>query len=56
MDADTIAALVGNLGFPIVVAGWLLFRTDKMMREIVSALRELTREIRDASERANRSR
>lgn len=48
MTVETISALVGNLGFPVVVAGWLLFRTDKMMREIVSALRDLTRELRES--------
>lgn len=41
LSVDTIVALVGNLGFPIFVAGWLLFRTDRALRELRDLVREL---------------
>ena len=49
MNTNDIIALVGDLGFPIVVAGYLLMRTDKMMRELLSAIKALTQEIHDGS-------
>ena len=48
MNTDDIAQLVGDLGFPIFVAGYLLIRTDKMMRSLLTAIKELTQEIRNA--------
>ena len=47
MTTDDIARLIGDLGFPIFVAGYLLIRTDKMMREIVTAIKQLTQELRN---------
>ena len=49
MNTDDIIALVGDLGFPIFVAGYLLIRTDKMMRKLLSAIEALTLEIHSGS-------
>lgn len=41
MNAADIKDLVGSLGFPIFVAGWLLFRTDKILQHLVIAINSL---------------
>ena len=38
---DLITRLIGNLGFPIFVAIWLLFRTDKLLQELLKLLTEV---------------
>ena len=42
---DLISRFIGNLGFPIFVAVWLLLRTDKLLRSLVDAIHELTAKI-----------
>lgn len=37
---------VSQFGFPVVVALWLLFRTDTYVRDMTIAVRELTEVIR----------
>lgn len=37
-----ISAVIGNVGFPVFVAVWLLVRTDKATRELTKAIRDLT--------------
>lgn len=49
MNTEDIISLVGDLGFPIFVAGYLLLRTDKLMRELLSAIKALTQEIRNGA-------
>jgi len=34
---DFIRSLISDVGFPIVVAGYLLLRVDKLLREILQA-------------------
>ena len=49
MDTETVdlaIKLVGNLGFPIFVAVWLLMRSDRLLRELHDAIVELTNLIR----------
>jgi len=41
LTVETAASLISSVGFPIFVACWLLFRTDKYMREMGETLREL---------------
>jgi hypothetical protein len=44
MDPATIdiaTRLIGNLGFPIFVALWLLIRTDKLLRELTTVMNDL---------------
>lgn len=38
---DLVSRVIGSLGFPIFVAVWLLFRTDKLLRELTTALEDL---------------
>jgi hypothetical protein len=38
---DQIVSVISSLGFPIFVAVYLLFRTDKVLREVRDAVREL---------------
>lgn len=46
-DFSSIAPLIGNLGFPIFVAVWLLWRSDRILRELTLAVRELTATVKD---------
>lgn len=41
-EVKTVTAIIGNLGFPIFVAVWLLVRTDRHTRELTRAIRDLT--------------
>jgi hypothetical protein len=43
---DEILKLVSNVGFPIFIAVWLLIRTDKFLREMTLAVKELTEAVR----------
>lgn len=38
---DQLATLIRELGFPIAVAAWFMFRTDKRLDKILTLLREL---------------
>lgn len=45
MEVDTIASLVGSLGFPIVACcfmGWLYVQMDDTLKELTVAITELT--------------
>lgn len=42
MDIKTIAELIAQVGFPIVVALYLLIRLDTLLREILKCLSRLT--------------
>lgn len=35
---DTIAQMIGNLGFPIAVTFWFMFRTEKVIKANTDAL------------------
>lgn len=43
---DTIVRLVSGVGFPIVVAGWLLWRMERILTELRDAVLALREEIR----------
>lgn len=38
---DLITRFIGNLGFPIFVAVWLLLRTDKLLRALTVSVDKL---------------
>lgn len=44
MDLETISRLVGNLGFPIFVATWLLVRLEPALHDLTIAIRDNTKE------------
>ncbi len=68
MDVAALSQLVGSLGFPIVVAGFLLLRLDRVLqeltktmstlgerdREVLDTLRALTQVVQTMAERENR--
>ncbi len=39
---DLGTRVISNLGFPIFVAVWMLVRTDKMIRDLSSAINRLS--------------
>lgn len=41
MDIDNIVKLVGGLGFPIVVAGYLLIQTSPLLKNVNESLVKL---------------
>ena len=45
MDVDTIAGLIGSLGFPIVACcfmGWLYVQMNNTLKDLTVAITELT--------------
>lgn len=48
--ADTVSNLVSKLGFPIVVAGWLLYERYTMLADQAKQTAELTEAINRNSE------
>ncbi|MBO2943822.1 YvrJ family protein [Paenibacillus sp. F411] len=42
-----MSSVVSNLGFPIVVAGFLLLRVEKKLEALNHAVLELQKELRD---------
>ncbi len=46
MDIDTVERLISSLGFPIVVAGYLLIRFDGLLRSLKSSVDELLEEMK----------
>ena len=40
-QVDEILKLIGNLGFPIAVAAWLLVRMEQRMDNLATAITEL---------------
>lgn len=49
-DITPFVQLISNLGFPIVVALYLLIRVDKTIEESTKALTELTKTIIELKE------
>ncbi|WP_326908136.1 YvrJ family protein [Sedimentibacter sp. MB31-C6] len=43
---DEILTLIGNFGFPIVVAVYLLVRIEKKLSELTESIHELTTAIK----------
>lgn len=41
MTYDEIVRLLGQVGFPIVVAGYLLMRMERTLRELVAQIERL---------------
>jgi len=38
---DTIAQMIGNLGFPIAVTFWFMFRTESVIKANTEALNKI---------------
>ncbi len=51
MDVAAFTQLVGSLGFPIVVAMFLLIRMEKVIAELTKAVTDLTAIVAKISER-----
>jgi hypothetical protein len=43
MDLNGLIELIRQLGFPIVVACWFMFRTDKRVDKLTAAVEKLIR-------------
>lgn len=54
MDITTVSQLIGSLGFPIVVAGYLLFKSERTMKENSELLIELTNLIKAMSDKMDK--
>ncbi len=42
-NAQTVTELISSVGFPIFVACWLLFRSDKILTNLTEAINELAK-------------
>lgn len=49
MTVEQITGLINQVGFPIAVASYLLFRGDKLMREMTKSVKELTEVMRQCT-------
>ena len=38
---NTIAALIGTVGFPVFIATWIIIRTDKILAQLVVAVEKM---------------
>lgn len=47
MELETILVLIGNFGFPIVIALYLLLRFEKKIDDLSFAIRDLENIVRD---------
>lgn len=47
MDLNTITSLIGSLGFPIFVAVWMLWKSDKETQEHHEEVAKLSEAIND---------
>lgn len=47
MELETILVLIGNFGFPIVIALYLLLRFEKKIDDLSCAIRDLENIVRD---------
>lgn len=54
MDAQAITSLIGNLGFPIFVAVWMLYKSSKDSEEMRSAITELKEAITVLTEKIDK--
>lgn len=43
LDISTLTQLINGVGFPIAVAGWLLFKNTKDMKELHTAINNNTK-------------
>ncbi len=41
MEIDPIIKLISNLGFPIVVAGWLMFTQTRILKRFDALIKDL---------------
>ena len=55
MDVTAFTQLVGSLGFPIVVAMFLLVRMEKVIANLTTAVTDLTAVVARLLERENRA-
>ena len=44
-----LEGLVGDLGFPIAVTGYLLFRLDGLVRKLTESVQELVDELKHSN-------
>ena len=47
---DAVAQLIRDLGFPIVVACWFMFRTDKRIEKMAKTLNEISGKLNAAED------
>lgn len=45
MDFNAIVDVIQKVGFPIVVAVWFMFRTDKRLEKVISLMETLSAKI-----------
>lgn len=51
MEAEAITAIISQIGFPIFVACWLLFKGEQQNKNVVEALNELKNAVTVLAER-----
>lgn len=54
MDIQAITSAIGNLGFPIFVAIWMLYKSSKDSEEMRSAINELKEAITVLTEKIDK--
>ena len=47
----TAVEIVKSLGFPVLVALWLMFRTDRLLSKLTAAIIELSRVVEHCNRR-----
>lgn len=50
MEIETIVTLIGNFGFPITIAMYLLFRFEKTIITLACEIRDLKEKVGDVEE------
>ena len=41
MDINELVSLIGNVGFPVAISGYLLIRLEKQMRSLTGSINKL---------------
>lgn len=54
MDVQAITSMIGNLGFPIFVAVWMLYKSSKDSEEMRGAINELKEAITVLTEKIDK--
>ena len=54
MDTQAIISIIGNLGFPIFVAVWMLYKSSKDSEDMRGAINELKDAINVLTEKINK--
>lgn len=56
MDAQAITSMIGNLGFPVFVACWMLYKSSKDSEDMRSAITDLKEAITVLTEKIDNDR